>query len=123
MSLSFCCSSRRDESSCSILIASSRASCRRRISRISSACRSESPKARDQRGLGLVSLPDDADHLVDVQQDQLPPLEDVDAVVDPGEPERRATAHGDDRKSTHSSQDVEQRLLPRRPSRPIMTSD
>ena len=34
----------------------------------------------DQRGLGLVAVANDADHLVDVQQHQLPAFEDVDAV-------------------------------------------
>jgi len=41
-------------SSCSILMASSRASWRKRISRMSSAWRSEQRKARDQCGLRLV---------------------------------------------------------------------
>ena len=37
-------------------------------------------EALDQRGLGLVAVADDADHLVDVEQHQLPAFEDVDAV-------------------------------------------
>ena len=49
---SFFCSSKRDLSSCSIRIASSRASWRRRISRMSSAWRSLSPKACISAGLG-----------------------------------------------------------------------
>jgi hypothetical protein len=38
------------------------------------------PEALDQRRLGLVGVADDADHLVDVQQHQLPAFEHVDAV-------------------------------------------
>jgi hypothetical protein len=37
-------------------------------------------KAFDERGLGLVGVADDRDHLVDVQQHELPAFEHVDAV-------------------------------------------
>jgi hypothetical protein len=37
-------------------------------------------EARDQRRLGLVAVADDGNHLVDVEQHQLPAFEDVDAV-------------------------------------------
>ena len=50
-------------SSCSILIASSRASCRRRISRMSSAWRSRQLERLDQCRLGLVRVADDLDDL------------------------------------------------------------
>ena len=36
--------------------------------------------AHAQRGLGLVALANDGDHFVDVEQDELPTFEDVDAV-------------------------------------------
>ncbi len=42
-------------------------------------------EARHQRGPGLVARADDGDHLVDVEQHGLPPLEDVDAVQHLGE--------------------------------------
>ena len=47
-------------------------------------------EARDQRGLGLVAAADDGDHFVDVQQHQLPALEDVDAVEHLAQPVLRA---------------------------------
>ena len=37
-------------------------------------------KAGNQRGLGLIGLADDGNHLVNIEQHQLPPFEDVDAV-------------------------------------------
>ena len=50
-------------------------------------------KALDQRRLGLVAGADDADHLVDVEQHQLPALEHMDAVEHLVEPETRAPLH------------------------------
>ena len=44
------------------------------------------PELGDQVGLGLVRLADDADHLVDRQQRELPAFEDVDAPVDFAQP-------------------------------------
>ncbi len=61
---------------------------------MSSACRSRQAEARDQRRLGLVALADDADHLVDVEQHELPAFEDVDAVVHLGQAVLGAPAHG-----------------------------
>ena len=46
---------------------------------MSSAWTSVSPKRGDQVGLGIVRLADDANHLVDGQQRELPAFEDVDA--------------------------------------------
>ena len=40
------------------------------------------PEVGHQVGLGIVRLADDADHLVDRQQRELPAFEDVDAAVD-----------------------------------------
>ena len=61
-------------SSCSILIASSRASWRRRMSRMSSACRSLRPKRAISAGFGSSAARMMRDHLVDVEQHQLPAL-------------------------------------------------
>ena len=37
-------------------------------------------EALDQRGLGLVGLADDGNHFIDIEQHQVPPLQDVNAV-------------------------------------------
>lgn len=51
-------------------------------------------KACHQRRLGLVARADDGDHLVDVQQHDLPPFEDVDAVEHLGQAVARAPRDG-----------------------------
>ena len=50
-------------------------------------------EALDERGLGLFGVADDADHLVDVQQHELPAFEDVDAVEHLAEPVAGAPLH------------------------------
>src|SRR5690606_28902928 len=64
-------------------------------------------KRRNQRGLRFVGLADDPDDLVDAQQHELPPFEDVDPVYDLAEamlaaPRDRASAElapfGEDRR-------------------------
>ena len=51
-------------------------------------------EARDQRRLGLVGAADDADHLVDVQQHDLPAFQHVDAFQHLGQAVARAAVHG-----------------------------
>jgi hypothetical protein len=104
----------------SILIFSSRASWRRRISRMSSAWRSVRPNARSAR-LRLVRLADDADHLVDVQEDDHPAFEDVDAVVDLRETVAAAPRHRRLAELHPLVEDVSRPFWPGRPSAPIIT--
>jgi hypothetical protein len=118
MSCSF--SLRSSASSCWILIASRRASWRRRISRMSSAWRSDRLKARDQRRLRLVRLADDADDLVDVQQDALAAFQDVDAVVDLAS-ELGAARDGGEAELDPFLQDRGRPFWRGRPSPPIIT--
>ena len=54
-------------------------------------------EALDQRRLRLVGGADDRDHLVDVEQDELAPFEDVDPVGDLGQPMARAPLDGRER--------------------------
>ena len=82
---------------------------------MSSAWRSLSLKRVDQRRLRLVGLADDADHLVDVQQHQLPAFEDVDAVRTLLQPVLRAPLHGGLAELDPLGQHLAQALL-RRPA-------
>jgi hypothetical protein len=77
---------------------------------MSSACRSLSRKTLDQRRLGLVGVADDADHLVDVQQHQLPALEHVDAVEHLAQAVLGALLHGDLAEGDPLDQHLAQRL-------------
>ncbi len=70
----------------SIRMPSSLASWRSRISRMSSAWRSDERELLHQRGLRLVGPADHLDHLVDVQERDEAPVEDVKAVQDLGLP-------------------------------------
>ena len=72
-------------------------------------------EARDQRRLGLVGLADDGDHLVDVEQHQLPAFEDVDAVQHLVQPVLRAALDGGLAELDPLGQHLAQRLL-RRPA-------
>ena len=88
---------------------------------MSSACRSLSLKRCDQRRLRLVGVADDADHLVDVQQHQLPAFEDVDAVAAPCRAdarERRSTVRW--RNAIHSASIWRRLFCVGRPSRPTI---
>ena len=89
---------------------------------MSSAWRSVSLNACDQRRLRLVRFADDPDHLVDVEQHQLPAFEDVDAVVDLPQPELRA-ARAPSRSGTRSTPAGSRAsaFWRGRPSRPIIT--
>ena len=88
---------------------------------MSSACRSLSLKRVDQRRLGLVGVADDADHLVDVQQHELPAFEDVDAVQHLGQPVLRAPLHrGHGGTASHSTRIWRRLFCVGRPSAPII---
>src|SRR5690606_33863375 len=51
-------------------------------------------EALDEGGLGLVGFADDPDHLVDVEQHQLPSFEDMDPVLDLAEAMAATTGDG-----------------------------
>ena len=72
-------------------------------------------EAGDQRRFGLVRLADDADHLVDVEEDDVPAFEDVDAIVGLGQTEFAASAHRGQAELAPLADQVGQRLLARPP--------
>ena len=113
MSCSVPFSLRSSASSCWILIVSRRASWRRRISRMSSAWRSDRRNSAISAGLRLVRIADDVDHLVDVQQDRFAAFQDVDAVIDLAQLEFGTAAHRDEAEVDPLLQDVGQALLAR----------
>ena len=69
------------------------------------------PEGLHQRGLGLVRFTDDADDLVDVEQHQLPPFKDVDAILDLAQAVGAAPAHGVQPEVDPLLQDLSERLL------------
>jgi hypothetical protein len=72
-------------------------------------------KARDQRRLRLVGGADDRDHLVDVEQHELPAFEDVDALLDLAEAMPRAPLDRRGAKARPLAEQLAQALL-RRPA-------
>ena len=68
-------------------------------------------EAGDQRWFGFVRLADDADHFVDVEEDDVPSFENVDAVEGLGEAEFAAPAHGGDAERAPFADQVGERLL------------
>jgi hypothetical protein len=77
-------------------------------------------EALDQRRLGLVGVADDADHLVDVQQHQLPAFEHVDAVQHLVQAMRVRRATVAWRNSIHSTSTWRRLFCTGLPSRPTM---
>ena len=71
------------------------------------------PEGLHQRGLGLIRFADDADDLVDVEQHQLPPFKDMDAVLDLAQAVGAAPAHGMQPEVDPLLQDLSERLLAR----------
>ena len=76
------------------------------------------PERLHQRRSGLIRFADDADHLVDVQQHQLPAFQDVDAVLHLAQPVCTAATHRVQPEIDPFLQDVGQCLLARAPVPP-----
>ncbi len=71
------------------------------------------PEGLDQRGLGLVLLADDADHLVDVEVGGEQPLEDMQAVLDLAQTVLETPAHRGTTEAQPLAEQVGQRHHPR----------
>ena len=66
----------------------------------------------DQGGLGIIGFADDADDLIDIQQDGFASFQNMDPVIDSAESPVRTVSDGHEPEFDPFCQDIRQALLP-----------